>query len=81
MLYTVVPLERIYSTRFHRSNGLNQGVDSPKNIEYKDIPLDHGFLRTRAEGDQCVVDSIISTDLKDYLNVNYVPGSIFSGNQ
>jgi len=71
MLYTVVPLERIYVN--HRA--VNQ---TPKEAEpeYKEIMLKHGRVVARREGENYVVHRIISTDMKDYLNMDYYPGQV-----
>lgn len=78
MLYTVVPLERIYSNRAksildeYKVQGLMPQDDSPI---FKDIPIAHGKVSARQEGDRYVVNRIDSTDMSDYLNEKYFPGS------
>ena len=72
MLYTVVPLERIYADK-------RADKQTPKNDnepEYKEIPLKYGRVVARRDGDNYVVHRIISTDMSDYLNMDYYPGQI-----
>lgn len=72
MLYTVVPLERIYVD--HRAR--EQAKKEESMPEFKEIFLKHGRVIARREGDNYVVHSINSTDMKDYLNLDYYPGQI-----
>lgn len=74
MLYTVVSLEQIYShrTKIHPS----QSDEIKKEEEYKNINLEHGILRAKREEDHYVVDSIQSTNMSDYLDDHFSPGSI-----
>jgi hypothetical protein len=78
MLYTVVPLERIYSNRTEsmlaNSKEEEQSANK-KEAEYRDISLKHGSVRARRDGEDFVVDGMVSTDPSDYLNEEYVPGS------
>ena len=74
MLYTSMPLERIYSTRFSQS-GVNR--QQAEEAVYSEVSLPHGHIRTRTEGDQSYVDSIFTTNLSDYLNPEYMPGAIY----
>lgn len=72
MLYTVVPLERIYVNL--------RDKDTPKKDEqepeYQEVLLKHGRVVTRREGENYVVQKINSTDMSDYLNEDYSPGKI-----
>ncbi|CUH92478.1 YlzJ-like family protein [Herbinix luporum] len=70
MLYTVVPLERIYLD--HRAK--DQGKKEEAEPEYKEIQLKHGRVLARREGDNYIVHRITSTDMSDYLNGDYSPG-------
>ena len=78
MLYTVVPLERVYHNfrendqlKF-QSDGRNQQLaDQP---EYREIMLKHGRVVTRRDGDNYIIEKINSTDMGDYLNAEYAPG-------
>ncbi|MDF2541637.1 MAG: hypothetical protein K0S47_1355 [Herbinix sp.] len=72
MLYTVIPLERVYVD--HSNSAKSNVTDSIKEEEYKDIMLKHGRLIVKRSGDAYVVEKINSTDMKDYLNDEYVPG-------
>lgn len=78
MLYTVVPLERIYSYRPNSViiSSYKNPDDQNGESEYKDISIQHGRISARRDGENYVVDRICSTDMSDYLNVNYMPGSI-----
>lgn len=79
MLYTVVPLERIYSYRTESVLGNTRqdgsGKPEPGDAEYKNITLKHGNVYTRREGTDYVVEGISSTDMADYLNKEYMPGA------
>lgn len=79
MLYTVVPLERIYSCRTQSILGNTRGRTDSKSelesVEYKNISLQHGRIYAKRDGDNYIVDGICSTDMSDYLNSEYMPGS------
>ncbi len=78
MLYTIMPLERIYSNRTQSILGNGTGKEEVKaggEAEYQTISLNHGSVYARREGDKYVVDGIHSTDMNDYLNPSYFPGS------
>lgn len=72
MLYTVVPLERIYVDQ----RAKNQAMKEETEPEYKEIVLKHGRIVTRRDGENYVVQKINSTDMSDYLNADYAPGKI-----
>lgn len=76
MLYTVVPLERIYSNRAKSilDEYKVQGLMPKEELEFRDIPIVHGKITARRDGDRYVVNQINSTDMTDYLNTNYWPG-------
>ncbi|BCJ95149.1 hypothetical protein acsn021_27180 [Anaerocolumna cellulosilytica] len=78
MLYTIVPLERIYSCRTEsviRGRRLdNDSGEMSTDVEYKRIALRHGHIYARREGEGYIVDGILSTDMADYLDKNYFPG-------
>lgn len=46
--------------------------------EYRIVDIAHGKVHAKLEGENYIVDSINSTDMSDYLNDRYIPGSIFS---
>lgn len=72
MLYTVVPLERIYVDQ----NAKDQAKKEETEPEYREILLKHGRVVTRRDGDNYVVHRINSTDMSDYLNDDYSPGKV-----
>lgn len=72
MLYTVVPLERIYVDH----NAKDQVIKETAEPEYKEVILKHGRVVTRRDGDNYVVQKINSTDMSDYLNADYSPGKV-----
>ncbi|NLP17269.1 MAG: hypothetical protein GX379_09590 [Clostridiales bacterium] len=72
MLYTVVPLERVYVDH----NAKDQAIKDATEPEYKEVLLKHGRVVTRRDGENYVVHRIISTDMSDYLNQEYSPGMI-----
>lgn len=71
MLYTVVPLERIYVDH----NAKDQ-IKNDAEPEYKEVLLKHGRVIARREGENYVVQKLLSTDMSDYLNEDYSPGKI-----
>lgn len=78
MLYTVMPLERIYSNRAKSILGNETKRDEVKgdgSTEHQTISITHGSVYARKEGDKYIVDGIYSTDMSDYLNPLYFPGS------
>jgi hypothetical protein len=72
LLYTVVPLERIYVDQSTKNQSKNEETEP----EYKDVMINHGRVITRREGKNFIVQRINSTDMSDYLNSNYSPGKI-----
>lgn len=71
MLYTIVPLEKVYISKTPACNKPEE-----KEIEIKDISIQNGIVSVRRDKDQYVVEKIWSTDMKDYLNDDYTPGTI-----
>jgi hypothetical protein len=85
MLYTVVPLERIYSDRTESILGNTHQNKEEKieetDVEYKNITLKHGRVSARRDGENFIVEGINSTDMSDYLNKEYAPGSVLKNNK
>lgn len=75
MLYTVMPLERVYFDFMEKEKGKPK-KDDRENVEYKEVVLNHGRVVTRREGEGYIVERINSTDMGDYLNDEYAPGKI-----
>ncbi|MDF2943863.1 MAG: hypothetical protein K0S01_2721 [Herbinix sp.] len=74
MLYTVIPLERIYATP---NNNQKENKDKQKEeaeAEYREVTLPHGRIVTRRDGENYVIERVNSTDMTDYLKDDYVPG-------
>ena len=67
MLYTSVPLERVYKD-------FSQPDNSNENVEYKEVILPHGRIVTKRDGDNYVIEKINSTQMSDYLSDEYIPG-------
>lgn len=77
MLYTIVPLERIYCNRTRSvldDYKIKSNYEYDEKIEYKDIPIANGKVSIRQEGDKNIINRLHSTDMSDYLNVKYAPG-------
>ncbi|HKL99332.1 MAG TPA: YlzJ-like family protein [Mobilitalea sp.] len=74
MLYTVMPLERIY-TDFNERNKPAKKSEDTETQEYKEVMLEHGRVVTRREGDNYIIERIHSTNMTDYLNKDYTPGN------
>lgn len=70
MLYTVVPLERIYVDQ----NAIK--LANEEEPEYKEVLIRHGRVVARRDGENYVVHKINSTDMSDYLNADYSPGKV-----
>lgn len=77
MLYTVVPLERVYANMREREYPKNK-IENADSVEYKEVQLKHGRIVTRRDGESYVVEKINSTDMSDYLNDQYSPGKPYS---
>lgn len=77
MLYTSVPLERIYADMRGREKSENRAEDTGS-ADYKEVQLKHGRIVTRREGEGYIIDGISSTDMSDYLNGQYSPGQPYS---
>lgn len=72
MLYTVVPLERIYVDQSAKETATKEEAES----EYKEVLIRHGRVVARRDGEKYVVQKINSTDMGDYLNADYSPGKV-----
>lgn len=81
MLYTTVPLERIYSYRTKSIITSKRNTADEQELEkteFVNIALQHGQVYARRDGDRYVVDGICSTDMTDYLNEKYSLGASIS---
>ncbi len=74
MLYTVRPLERVYARPASYTDIKQEKPINQSETQYREVNLQHGRVVTRREGDEYVVEGVISTDMKDYLNDKYSPG-------
>lgn len=78
MLYTVRPLERIYAAPDVFDQKRKEKPDGSGNAaaeaEYREVLLPNGRIVTRRDGENYVIERISSTDMKDYLNLDYAPG-------
>ena len=72
MLYTVVPLERIYVDQSVKDIAAKDEAEP----EYKEVLIRHGRVVARRDGENYVVQKINSTDMSDYLNADYSPGKV-----
>ena len=70
MLYTVVPLERIY-------NDMNL-IKQEEPVECKVFYTKYGTITTNLVNDEYIIDSIRSTNMEDYLNPDYQPGEVYT---
>ena len=80
MLYTVTPLERIYSDRTEPLIKSNRIEIESTNVEQGSFSVKHGKIYTRKEGENNIIEGIQSTDMQDYLNPVYSPGNNFPCN-
>lgn len=74
MLYTVIPLEQIYRSGYGTKDEPSFKATSGR--EYKEVPLPHGRIVARREGDNHIVERLVSTNMADYLNGSYHPGQM-----
>ncbi len=85
MLYTVVPLERVYhnfreeATAAGKAGAKEKSQD--KDMEYRDVPIKHGRIVTMRDGENYIIQKINSTDMGDYLNEEYSPGRAYQEKQ
>ena len=77
MLYTVMPLERIYARPLSYTDIRHEKPKNESELEYRDVPLKHGRVLTRREGENYIIERVNSTDMSDYLNDEYVAGKIY----
>lgn len=74
MLYTVMPLDRIYATPKNDREDKKSREKEEADLEFKEVMLPHGRAVTRRDGEDYVIEKILSTDMTDYLNDEYSPG-------
>lgn len=74
MLYTSRPLERIYADPATFESKKRNQKEEGEQAEYSEVPLQNGRIITRREGENYIIEKINSTNMKDYLNEQYVPG-------
>jgi hypothetical protein len=74
MLYTSRPLERIYADPTTFESKKRKQKEQGEQAEYSEVPLQNGRIVTRRDGENYVIEKVNSTDMKDYLNEQYVPG-------
>ena len=68
------PLERIYANFNKVEKDRTASSEIP---EFKEVTLPHGRIITRRDGDNYIIERILSTDMKDYLNMDYSPGKLY----
>lgn len=77
MLYTVRPLEKIYATPKTKKDIEKEEAERTEKTEYQEIDLPSGRILTRREGEDNIICRVNSTDMSDYLNVDYSPGKAY----
>lgn len=70
MLYTVIPLNRIY-----RNTDTSLSDDITASVE--DIFQKSNHLKVLKQGDKKLIKQLVSGDIKDYLKEEYQPGKIY----
>lgn len=70
MLYTVIPLKRIY-----RNTDTSLSDDIPACVE--DIFHESNHLQVLKQGDKKLIKQLVSGNIKDYLKEEYQPGKIY----
>lgn len=85
MIYSVTPLERIYTSRTQSVLNTSKNDGNSENestaVERSDFAVEHGKVYTRREGDSYIIEGIQSTDMEDYLKTEYAPGNNFPCNK
>lgn len=79
MLYTVMPLERVYARPVSYTDIKQERPKESQEAEYQEVILPHGRVITRREGEGFIVERINSTDMSDYLKEDYTPGKSIKG--
>ena len=77
MLYTVRPLEKIYATPKTKKDIEKEETERTENTEYQEVDLPNGRILTRRDGEKNIICRVNSTDMSDYLNVDYSPGKAY----
>ncbi|HHX13305.1 MAG TPA: hypothetical protein GX731_10815 [Clostridiales bacterium] len=77
MLYTVRPLEKIYATPKTKKDIEKEEAERNEKTEYQEIDLPSGRILTRRDGEDNIICRVNSTDMSDYLNVDYSPGKAY----
>ncbi|SHO53527.1 YlzJ-like family protein [Anaerocolumna xylanovorans] len=80
MLYTVTPLERIYTDRTKSNIQSKEKEEKSTEVERCSFDVERGKIYTRKEGKDYIIEGIQSTDMEDYLNPLYSPGNNFPCN-
>lgn len=80
MLYTVTPLERIYTDRTKPDLQPEKEEEKSTEVERRSFDVENGKVYTRKAGKEYIIEGIQSTDMKDYLNPQYSPGNNFPCN-
>lgn len=70
MLYTVIPLNRIY-----KNADTSFSNDIPISVE--DIFYESNHLQVQKQGDKKFIKQLVSGNIKDYLKEEYQPGKIY----
>ncbi len=74
MLYTVMPLERVYARPASYTDIRQEKPQASNAPQYQEVTLPHGRIMTRQERDGYIIERVSSTDMRDYLNEAYSPG-------
>jgi hypothetical protein len=74
MLYTVMPMERIYHNFMEKQQENTAKAKVEQEGEFREVLLPHGRVVTRRNGKEYVVERLNSTNMGDYLNDEYSPG-------
>ncbi|NLZ83351.1 MAG: hypothetical protein GX915_06785, partial [Clostridiales bacterium] len=48
-----------------------------ENTKYQEVDLPNGRILTRRDGEKNIICRVNSTDMSDYLNVDYSPGKAY----
>ena len=83
MLYTVVPLDRIYQNQarsmFYHINPVSELTQSE--TIYDTVNMEHGFADVRYTEEGYVIERLHSTNMADYLKEEYQPGYLVKRNE
>lgn len=59
------------------NNNEEKEAERAEKTEYQEIDLPNGRILTRRDGENNIICRVNSTDMSDYLNMDYSPGKAY----